>query len=184
MRAAVLIVGIDNFAHSSQDEPGRRYLKIDLVAIHAGQIDAKTNAGFATIGIDRRSPAMGRSRGKADAPQMIADFVDRTVDHTHLDCPHSFHLSAETSSRVTRGANPEKAWLKAKSPMSYLTGLFVLATSYSRTTYRRTTIGAAAFHFRVRNGNGWCHCAIITRVRCRTGGWPLRGQQADTELWR
>ncbi len=26
-----------------------------------------------------------------------------------------------------------------------------------------TTIGAAAFHFRVRNGNGWGHCAMITR---------------------
>src|SRR5437763_17158643 len=48
-------------------------------------------------------------------------------------------------------------------------GLFVLATSYSRTAYRRTTIGAAAFHCRVRNGNGWCHRAIITRVRNRTG---------------
>src|ERR1017187_7008857 len=39
----------------------------------------------------------------------------------------------------------------------------ILATSYSRTTYRCTTIGAAAFHFRVRNGNGWGHCARITR---------------------
>src|SRR5438270_10707103 len=48
-------------------------------------------------------------------------------------------------------------------------GLLVLATSYSRTAYRRTTIGAAAFHCRVRNGNGWCHRAIITRVRNRTG---------------
>ena len=27
----------------------------------------------------------------------------------------------------------------------------------------RTIIGAAAFHFRVRNGNGWGHCARITR---------------------
>jgi hypothetical protein len=50
-------------------------------------------------------------------------------------------------------------------------GRLVLATSYSRTTYRRTTIGAAAFHCRVRNGNGWCHCAMITRVRNRTGGF-------------
>ena len=41
--------------------------------------------------------------------------------------------------------------------------LISLATSYSRTTYRSTTIGAAAFHFRVRNGNGWGHCATITR---------------------
>src|SRR6266513_1647771 len=49
-------------------------------------------------------------------------------------------------------------------------GFSILATSYSRTAYRRTTIGAAAFHCRVRNGNGWGHCAIVTRVRCRTGG--------------
>src|SRR3984893_14751888 len=42
-------------------------------------------------------------------------------------------------------------------------GSLTLAMSYSRTTYRCTTIGAAAFHFRVRNGNGWDHCAMITR---------------------
>ena len=47
-------------------------------------------------------------------------------------------------------------------------GLFVLATSYSRTAYRRTTIGAAAFHFRVRNENGWDHRAIVTRSEPRT----------------
>src|SRR5437762_12670115 len=49
-------------------------------------------------------------------------------------------------------------------------GFSILATSYSRTAYRRTTIGAAAFHFRVRNGNGWCHYANVTReeerLRC------------------
>ena len=60
---------------------------------------------------------------------------------------------------------------KAKCPTELTIGHFVLATSYSRTACRRTTIGAAAFHFRVRNGNGWCHCAIITRVRNRTGGF-------------
>src|ERR1051326_3723134 len=58
----------------------------------------------------------------------------------------------------------EAAPIKSKNPaLVSKRGAFVLATSYSRTTYRRTTIGAAAFHFRVRNGNGWCHCAIITR---------------------
>src|SRR4029077_2352341 len=50
-------------------------------------------------------------------------------------------------------------------------GFITLAMSYSRTTYRSTTIGAAAFHFRVRNGNGWGHCATVTRVRNRTGGF-------------
>ena len=51
--------------------------------------------------------------------------------------------------------------------MIKLTGVFVLATSYSRTAFRRTTIGAAAFHFRVRNGNGWCHHANVTRAEKR-----------------
>jgi hypothetical protein len=57
-------------------------------------------------------------------------------------------------------------------PDEKLTGHLVLATSYSRTAFRRTTIGAAAFHFRVRNGNGWCHYANVTRaekrLRCST----------------
>src|SRR5437773_11748245 len=57
-----------------------------------------------------------------------------------------------------------------KTPADHLTcGCSVLATSYSRTAYRRTTIGAAAFHCRVRNGDGWGHCATVTRVRNRTG---------------
>jgi hypothetical protein len=40
-----------------------------------------------------------------------------------------------------------------------------LATTYSHRTYRPTTIGAEAFHFRVRNGTGWFHLALVTRVR-------------------
>ena len=28
-----------------------------------------------------------------------------------------------------------------------------------------TTIGAAAFHFRVRKGIGWCHSAMVARER-------------------
>ena len=38
-----------------------------------------------------------------------------------------------------------------------------LATTYSHKTYRLTTIGAAAFHVRVRNGTGWFHRALVTR---------------------
>src|SRR3954447_19795416 len=56
----------------------------------------------------------------------------------------------------------------------------ILATSYFRTPLRRTIIGAAAFHFRVRNGNGWGHCAMITRVRNRTG-ISLRSQRRRHE---
>jgi hypothetical protein len=74
---------------------------------------------------------------------------------------------------------------ESKMPDEKLTGHLVLATSYSRKAYRRTTIGAAAFHFRVRNGNGWCHYAIVTRVRNRTGG-SLLSQRASAKpsLWR
>ena len=50
-----------------------------------------------------------------------------------------------------------------------------LATTYSRGTCRPTTIGAAAFHFRVRDGNGWFHRAMVTRgrplLKCNAG-WP------------
>ena len=42
-------------------------------------------------------------------------------------------------------------------------GAKTLATTYSRTSYTSTTIGAMTFHFRVRNGNGWGHCAKVTR---------------------
>ncbi len=56
-----------------------------------------------------------------------------------------------------------RARTRAKKAPPLETSGGVLATSYSRTAYRRTTIGAAAFHCRVRNGNGWGHCATVTR---------------------
>jgi hypothetical protein len=52
---------------------------------------------------------------------------------------------------------------KKPRPVFKLGGAWILATSYFRTTYRCTIIGAAAFHCRVRNGNGWFHCAMVTR---------------------
>jgi transposase len=38
-----------------------------------------------------------------------------------------------------------------------------MATTYSRRTYRTTTIGPAVFDGRVRNGNGSDHCGIVTK---------------------
>src|SRR4029077_3888727 len=78
------------------------------------------------------------------------------------------------------------AWKRyeLKSPALWLAKCWVLATSYSRTAYRRTTIGAAAFHFRVRNGNGWGHRARVTRVRNRTGISLLRSEQARGRISR
>lgn len=43
-----------------------------------------------------------------------------------------------------------------------------LATTYSHAAFHRTTIGATAFHFRVRDGTGWCHCAMVTRIPPRS----------------
>ena len=43
-------------------------------------------------------------------------------------------------------------------------GFMVLATTYSRTTYRCTTIGERSFHFRVRYGNGWGQASKVTRL--------------------
>src|SRR5437667_4062453 len=81
-------------------------------------------------------------------------------------------VASNRDTHVTRTKNASANTFgspKRKAPPLESSG-GVLATSYSRTAYRRTTIGAAAFHFRVRNGNGWCHCATVTRVRNRTGG--------------
>ena len=71
----------------------------------------------------------------------------------------------------TRSLSAPQHGKENKKPDEKLTGVLVLATSYSRTAYRRTTIGAAAFHFRVRNGNGWCHHANVTRGAKRTGAF-------------
>src|SRR5262245_12267671 len=89
-----------------------------------------------------------------------------------LPCAHPLPRGLDRPSRGSRpldslrpSAVLEKSSPKAKTPMIKLTGVFVLATSYSRTACRRTTIGAAAFHFRVRNGNGWYHYVNVTRPR-------------------
>src|SRR5204862_8081572 len=60
-------------------------------------------------------------------------------------------------------------------------GHSVLATSYSRTACRRTTIGAAAFHCRVRNGNGWCHCVNVTRDLSRASGCGASRRRGSLE---
>jgi hypothetical protein len=58
---------------------------------------------------------------------------------------------------------------KEPDPLLREPGIY-LATTYSHKTYRLTTIGAAAFHFRVRNGTGWFHRALVTRGQHRIIG--------------
>ena len=43
--------------------------------------------------------------------------------------------------------------------------LLALAAIFSRGTCRPTTIDVLMFHFRVRNGTGWGHQAVTTRLR-------------------
>ena len=59
------------------------------------------------------------------------------------------------------GAKKSARPLLSKKPGKYL------ATTYSRGAFRPTTIGAAAFHFRVRDGTGWFHYALVTRRQFR-----------------
>ena len=64
--------------------------------------------------------------------------------------------------------------VKKEPGSNYLEPGIYLATTYSHRTYRPTTIGAEAFHFRVRNGTGWFHLALVTRGRLslmRAGLW-------------
>ena len=57
------------------------------------------------------------------------------------------------------------SYLNKKSRRRKLLRLFNerLAATYSRRTYRTTTIGPAVFDGRVRNGNGSDHCGIATK---------------------
>ena len=52
--------------------------------------------------------------------------------------------------------------------------------TYSRMRMH-TTIGACAFHFRVRDGIGWFHAAMFTRERVE--GRCSRTAQAHTLSW-
>ena len=52
-----------------------------------------------------------------------------------------------------------------EAPDSFESGAsFTLAAIYSRGTCRPTTIDVLMFHFRVRNGTGWGHQAMTTRL--------------------
>lgn len=67
--------------------------------------------------------------------------------------------------RLLKSSYVEEHTQKDAPPLFQEVGRLNLATSYFRGAYRPTIIGATAFHFRVRNGNGWYHCAMVTRRR-------------------
>ncbi len=80
-------------------------------------------------------------------------FVDTEADDAILPAPKTGHTGSHYP-------NKKRARLRALACLE--PGIY-LATTYSHKTYRLTTIGAAAFHFRVRNGTGWFHRALVTR---------------------
>src|SRR5690349_24572838 len=60
---------------------------------------------------------------------------------------------------------------RAKKNPAIAGGVWCKALAMTYSCMRmHTTIGAAAFHFRVRNGIGWCHSAIVTRERVEGRG--------------
>lgn len=67
---------------------------------------------------------------------------------------------------------------KKEPDSNFLEPGIYLATTYSHRTYRPNTIGAAAFHFRVRKGTGWFHRALVTRGQSRRFGTVSLGTKS------
>ena len=69
----------------------------------------------------------------------------------------SFHKNIRRAKKPGKRNGPRR---------SYHRGPYqVLAAIYFRGTYRPTIIDAPMFHFRVRDGTGWDHWAMTTRLR-------------------
>jgi hypothetical protein len=58
----------------------------------------------------------------------------------------------------------------------------LLAMTYSCMRLH-TTIGAAAFHFRVRDGIGWCHSAMVARKGVEGRVLPAGGRAGPLVGW-
>jgi hypothetical protein len=96
--------------------------------------------------------------------------------------PEPARSPANTSSQHARLEACYPGKKRARSYLSIRTGKY-LATTYSHKTYRLTTIGAAAFHFRVRNGTGWFHRAVVTRGQFRLSrNWDSEDGQHQLRL--
>ena len=72
---------------------------------------------------------------------------------------------AETGRGQYRGFIPFRRLKREGRKPFGLRPSLILAAIYSRGTYRPTTIDVLMFHFRVRNGTGWGHQAMTTRLQ-------------------
>ena len=98
------------------------------------------------------------------------DSDESLVSHGMIMRPVSAVLPSDSISKAgvfkSSVASHHRCEKKEPGPSDLLEPGLYLATTYSHRTCRPTTIGAAAFHFRVRNGTGWFHRALVTRGQC------------------
>ena len=93
--------------------------------------------------------------------------------------------------RFDAGSSLPGRWSKKRTPPRFRGGVLRKAPGDDLLLHglSHTTIGAAAFHFRVRDGIGWDHSAKVARelVRvaqsARTRHWDLGRKQAFGTVW-
>src|SRR5262249_18387213 len=93
-----------------------------------------------------------------DAAGLDAEFSDRRRIIYDRGRRLAVHRSGDAA-RGEAGIGGKKEGPKRLSPLRAIN----LATTYSRGTYRPTTIGCSGLNGRVRDGNGWNPRHVVTR---------------------
>ena len=106
-----------------------------------------------------------------DDPRLAGPRTEGVRQGTALPCCPVALLPRPSGLLAVRVQNGVRVQKKSPAPSLLKMPGKYLAATYSHRTCRPNTIGAAAFHFRVRNGTGWFHRALATRGRscCRSG---------------
>ena len=110
-------------------------------------------AGYRSLWCTAQISRVHWGKQKAHAPRKGENRL-RLCEKTHS--ARSVKSENAPPARCVRNGKPRRTFV--------LRGLFTLAAIYSRGTCRPTTIDVLMFHFRVRNGSGWGHQAMTTRL--------------------
>ena len=157
-----------DFWRTGSPDVGHRKIRARLAAsLTARGCPSPQQAGLRVTSRDSRLVARSKAHPRALGRSLRLTSVRRgrfAKSTRQPGCRHGSPAAPQPgrcpSPRRTRFPGKKRArHLLSKMPGKYL------ATTYSRKTCRLTTIGAAAFHFRVRNGTGWFHRALVTRGR-------------------
>jgi hypothetical protein len=126
---------------------------------------------FTEMTIPNRCGLRPTSWGWSGDPPFFTSFVPSVVSSLFFHGLYALSTIRLITTIFDRTAGATGTSRTKKEPGSSFKepGIY-LATTYSHKTYRLTTIGAAAFHFRVRNGTGWFHRALVTRGQHRSTG--------------